>query len=125
MVRIGRLALPANPTSALPTSSKARALFIFLIIVGLFGCFLTAVVVLQLRQQEMNLNYQANRLHGEIEKRQAKLWSQQVQIAGYTAPNAIAQTIGNSKLDLAPQGPAPVGAANWIGKTGNDAPTPE
>ena len=64
----------------------------------------------------MNLNYQANRLHGEIEKRQAKFWSQQVQIAGYTAPNTIAQTIGNTKLDLSPQSATPAGAANWIGK---------
>ena len=94
------------------------------LLICLLASFLTAVVVLELRQQQVNLNYQANRLHSEIEKRQAKLWSQQLQIAGYTAPNAIAQTIGNTKLELAPQGPAPAGAANWMGKS-KDESAPE
>jgi cell division protein FtsL len=85
----------------------------------LIAAFLTAIVVLELRQQRLNLNFQANRLHNEIEKRQAKLWSQQLQIAGYTAPNAIAKTIGNTKLELTPQGSAPASAANWMGKTGD------
>ena len=42
---------------------------------------LVSVVMLQLRQQRMELNYQTNRLHSQIEQSQAKLWNQQLQIA--------------------------------------------
>jgi len=59
-----------------------------------------AVVVLQLRQQHVNLNYQVNRLHNQIESHQAELWQQQLQIAMYTAPNAIARTVGDHALPL-------------------------
>jgi hypothetical protein len=76
--------------------------------------FITAVAVLQLRQQRLNLNFQAGRLHGEIEKRQAKLWSQQVQIAVATAPNAIAKTVGDQNLDLVPRAPIPAEKGDWM-----------
>jgi hypothetical protein len=65
------------------------------------------VVVLQLRQQRMELNHQALALHNEIEARQAKLWSQQLQIAVYTAPNAIAQTMSQPSLHMATAFPVP------------------
>ena len=62
--------------------------------------------MLQLRQQRLELNHQANRLHNQIEAQQAKLWNQQLQIAVYTAPNAISQTVGEHDLKLVPQSPA-------------------
>jgi hypothetical protein len=65
--------------------------------------------VLQLRQQRLELNYQANQLHNQIRANQAKLWNQQIQIAIYTAPNAISKTVGDQKLDMVPQSPLPAG----------------
>ena len=53
-------------------------------------CLLAALVVglglLQLRQQRLELGYEANRLHRDLQVAQLKLWRQQVQIAADTAP---------------------------------------
>ena len=73
-----------------------------------------AVVLLQLRQQRLELNHQSNRLHNQIEAQQAKLWSQQLDIALYTAPNAISKTVEGKDLRLVPQSPQHVGPSNWI-----------
>lgn len=62
-----------------------------------------AMMVLQLRQQRLELNYKVNQLHRQIESQQAKLWNQQVQIAVYTAPNAIQQTVTVHDLHLVPR----------------------
>ncbi len=73
-----------------------------------------SVVLLELRQQRLELNYQTNRLHSQIEKTQSKLWNQQLQIAMFTAPNAIAKTVGDQDLKMVPQAPSPVMKSNWI-----------
>jgi cell division protein FtsL len=75
---------------------------------------LLAVMLLQLRQQRLELNYQTNRLHDNIRRSQAKLWSQQLQIAVYTAPNAISKTVGEQKLNMVPEAPLPNQSARWI-----------
>ena len=81
-------------------------------------CVITATVlaalVLQLRQQRQELGYQNSRLHDQIKNQQARLWNQQLQIAVYTAPNAISRTVGEQKLDMVPQSPLPARAASWI-----------
>lgn len=63
------------------------------------------VVLLQLRQQRLEINYQNNKLHRQIEAAQAKLWNQQLQIAAYTAPNAIYQTVHTDDLKMVPRTP--------------------
>jgi cell division protein FtsL len=77
-----------------------------------------AVMTLQLRQQRLELNFKISQLHREIESNQARLWNQQLQIAVYTAPNAIQQTVSNKELHMIPRGPAPRGAAarpaSWL-----------
>ncbi len=73
----------------------------------------TAVIVLQLRSQHVELEHQNTELHDRIKNQQAKLWNQQLQIAVYTAPNAISQTVGNQHLKMVPQTPL-VGQASWI-----------
>ena len=84
------------------------------LILCLFSTVLLAVLMLQLRQQRLELNHQANLLHNQIEAQQAKLWSQQLQIAVYTAPNAIAKTVGEKDIKLVPQSPTHVGPSNWM-----------
>jgi cell division protein FtsL len=77
-----------------------------------------AVALLELRQQRLELSYQTNRLHDQIRHSQAKLWNQQLQIATFTAPNAIAQTVGNHDLHLVPRAPLMrdnAQATSWIG----------
>jgi cell division protein FtsL len=64
------------------------------------------VMVLQLRQQRLELNFKISQLHRQIESNQAKLWNQQLQIAVYTAPNAIQHTVSNHDLKLVPRSPA-------------------
>ena len=80
-------------------------------------CVLSAAVlaalVLQLRQQRQELGYQNSRLHDEIKDKQAKLWNQQLQIAVYTAPNAITQTVSTHDLKMVPQAPLPVSAGGF------------
>jgi hypothetical protein len=86
--------------------------------IKLLLCILSAgvigVAMLELRQQKLSLSCQANRLHDQIEQSKAKLWDQQIQIAVYTAPNAISKTVGDQKLDLVPNSPLPPEKANWI-----------
>jgi len=84
------------------------------LLICLFSALLISVALLQLRQQRLELNYQANRLHNQIEEHQAKLWDQQLAIAVYTAPNAISRTVGQQKLDMVPQSPMPARKQNWI-----------
>ena len=84
------------------------------LLICLFTSALIAVCMLQLRQQNMQLGHQCNQLHNKIRGRQAKLWSQQMEIAVYTAPNAITQTVANHDLNLVPQSPLPRGKRHWI-----------
>ena len=73
-----------------------------------------AALVLQLRQQRQELGYQNSRLHDQIKNQQARLWNQQLQIAVYTAPNAIRQTVSNHDLKMVPEAPMPRGRTYWI-----------
>jgi cell division protein FtsL len=82
-------------------------------LVCILGALVLAVLVLQLRQQKLELNYKVGRLHQQIEDQQAKLWNQQVQIAVYTAPNAIQHTVSTHELNLVPRAPVK-DAASWI-----------
>jgi cell division protein FtsL len=81
-------------------------------------CLISAVIlaglVLQLRQQRMEINYQTSQLHGEIHTAQARLWNQQLQIAVSTAPTAIAQTVGSHELEMVPRPPRPAQDSRWI-----------
>jgi len=80
----------------------------------IFCSALLGALLLQLRQQRLELNFQTNRLHNQIEQSQAKLWNQQLQIAVYTAPNAISETVGKRDLKMVPQAPLPAQKANWL-----------
>jgi cell division protein FtsL len=84
------------------------------LLICLVSGLLLAGIVLQLRQQRLNLHYQTHQLHNQIEDRQARLWNQQLQIAIYTAPNAIAKTVGNHELKVVPRTPLRTGRASWI-----------
>jgi cell division protein FtsL len=84
------------------------------LLVCLASFVVIAVVMLHLRQQRLELNHQANLLHNQIEAQQARLWNQQLQIAVYTAPNAISKTVGDHSLKLVPQTPGRASATNWI-----------
>ena len=84
------------------------------LVLCLFSAILLAVVMLQLRQQRLELNHQSNKLHNQIEAQQARLWSQQLRIAEYTAPNAISQTVGAHELKMVPQSPLPGGRSSWM-----------
>jgi uncharacterized protein HemX len=57
-----------------------------LVILGLAA---VGVCVLQQRQQSLELRYRSAQLHREIQKTQAKLWRQQLEIAEYTSPQVM------------------------------------
>ena len=84
------------------------------LLICLFGSAVIGVLVLQLRQQHLDLGHQTAELHEQIRARQAKHWDQQVQIAIYTAPNAIQKTVDAHSLKLSPETPLPGGKGNWI-----------
>jgi hypothetical protein len=79
-----------------------------------FSAFAIAVVMLDLREQRRELAFQANALHDKIEAHQSKLWNQQLQIAIYTAPNAISKTVGDHDLNMVPVTPVQGGPRGWI-----------
>jgi hypothetical protein len=64
--------------------------------------FLTAMALLQLRQQRMNVNFQMSRLHREVDQAQGRLWNQQMELARLTAPPAIRRTVGKVRLEMTP-----------------------
>ena len=75
----------------------------------------TAVCLVQLRQQRLELNHQTSELHNQIESRQARLWNQQLQIADMTAPYAVREAISKQNLQLTPLAPtseSPTALAN-------------
>lgn len=84
------------------------------LLICLLAGALVAVSLLQLRQQHLQLGYQCNDLHRQIRAHQSKLWNQQLEIAVYTAPNAITQTVANHDLDLVPEASPAAGRQNWI-----------
>jgi len=84
------------------------------LLICIFSASIIALLLLQLRQQHMELSHQTARMHDQIRSRQAKLWDQQVQIAIYTAPNAIQRTVDAHNLKMAPQQPLPGGKQSWI-----------
>jgi len=49
------------------------------------------------------------------------LWNQQLQIAVYTAPNAITQTVSTHDLKMVPQAPLPRQKGRWIEARNPDA----
>jgi cell division protein FtsL len=61
----------------------------------------TAVTLLELRQQRLDLTFQTNKLHNQIEASQMQLWNQQLSIAVATAPNALAAAAKGKDLKLA------------------------
>lgn len=79
-----------------------------------FSAFAMAVVMLQLRTERREIAFGSNELHDKIESYQSKLWNQQLQIAIYTAPNAITRTVGNHDLKMVPAKPAQAEATGWI-----------
>ena len=84
------------------------------LLICLLGGAAIGVLVLQLRQQHLELSHETTQLHDQIRSKQAKLWDQQVQIAIFTAPNAIQKTVDAHSLKLAPQTPVPGGTQSWI-----------
>ena len=76
-----------------------------------------AVVMLQLRQQELELRHQAADLQIKIQNHQAKLWQQQLEIAVYTAPNAVTKFVQQQDLKLVPEASLPLAAGDWVGTT--------
>jgi len=83
---------------------------------------LMAVVMLQLRQQELELRHQAADLQQKIQNHQARLWQQQLEIAVYTAPNAVTKIVQEQDLKLVPEAALPLQAGDWVGVS--TAPTP-
>jgi len=81
----------------------------------LTSAVLIAAAMLQLREQKRELSYQISKVHTQIESRQAKLWSQQLQIAIYTAPNAISKTVGSQGMKFGPPKPLPAERGTWMG----------
>jgi len=72
----------------------------------------TAVALLELRQQRLDLTFETNKLHNQIEASQMQLWNQQLSIAVATAPNALAAAAKGKDLKLA-AGNAPV-KRSWV-----------
>jgi cell division protein FtsL len=74
--------------------------------IKLLICLLSATVlafyVLELRQQQLELGHQTAQLHEQIKDQQGKLWNQQLQIAVFTAPNAIEKTVKGDQIDMVP-----------------------
>ncbi len=74
----------------------------------------TAVCLVQLRQQRLELNHECNQLHNTIEASQSRLWNQQLQIAADTSPGALDKRISENRLQLEPLGSVGSAGTNWI-----------
>jgi len=81
-----------------------------------------AAVMLQLRQQRLELSYETAELNNQIHAQQSKLWNQQILIASCTAPNAISQSINLKGLKLVPESDPATLAAD-VSQAATDART--
>jgi len=79
----------------------------------IFTATAVAVALLELRQQHLNLSYQTNRLHNQLQIEQARLWNQQLQIAVATAPNAMQQTLAQQDIHFVAPATPPDNLPNW------------
>jgi cell division protein FtsL len=75
-----------------------------------------AVALLQLRQQRLELAHQQTELHDQIKSQESQLWNQQLQIAVYTGPNAMAQTMNSRHLKMASESNSPM-PRSWIDRS--------
>ena len=70
-------------------------------------CLISGIILglymLNLRHQQLELRHQNAELHDHIKSQQAKLWNQQLQIAQFTAPNAINETVKGQEIEMIPQ----------------------
>lgn len=73
------------------------------LVISIVAALVLGMVMLQLRQQHLDLSHECDSLHNQIEARQSKLWDQQLQIATMTGPTAIEKTITDEKLNLVPR----------------------
>ena len=73
------------------------------LLICLFSGVALALFVLDIRHKQLELRHQNAELHDQFKAQQAKLWSQQQQIATFTAPNAITQTVKGQQIDMVPQ----------------------
>lgn len=73
------------------------------LLICLISAAALAIAVLQLRQQNLEIGYQNAELHRQIRGHQAKLWDQQLQIATFTAPNAIENVVQTHDLNMVPR----------------------
>jgi len=75
-------------------------------VLKLFTCILFAIILagtlLHERHQRSEINYKINQAHRRLQNLQIELWNQQLQVAIYTAPNAIEKTVGAHDLHLVP-----------------------
>jgi cell division protein FtsL len=75
----------------------------------LLTCITAALLIagslLHLRHQRTEINYRLNQNHKRLQNLQIELWNQQLQVAIYTAPNAIERTVGGHDLNLVPAAP--------------------
>jgi cell division protein FtsL len=66
----------------------------------LFATVITAVCLVELRQQRLEMTHDIDKLHSQIETRQSRLWNQQVVIAADTTPKAVEKAVGSHDLKL-------------------------
>ncbi len=71
----------------------------------IFSAIAIALSMHHLQHQKMVLNYRTNQAHKSLQNLQIELWNQQLQVAIYTAPNAIERTVGSHKIELKPANP--------------------
>ncbi len=103
------------------TQHSARSTIMAKLLICLISGAALALFMLNLRHQQLELRHQNAELHDKFKAEQAKLWNQQQQIAVFTAPNAIVQTVKGQQIEMVPQSSAL--RANWIvPSTDNDKP---
>jgi hypothetical protein len=87
------------------------------LLICLIWTMLIGVLLLELRQQRLNLTFQVDELHNRIQATQAQLWNQQLDIAVCTAPNAVAASVKGEDMKV----PIPPPTANapkaWVAGT--------
>src|SRR4051812_12618261 len=99
------------------------------LLICLLSAAALAACILQLRQQRLELGYQNAELHEQIRSHQSRLWDQQLQIATFTAPNAIANTVNAHDLKMVPRqqplaAPTPGAANKQQAKPSSTSPKP-
>ena len=95
------------------------------LLVSLLAAAFIAAMVLEYRQQRLEMMHEMAQLHRQIDTLRQETWDLQVRIAGELEPRRLGQALGRSGLALRPLVPTNIEPGLLMMPTPQDEPQPD